>query len=76
MQYTFPDTVPLSDDTIGRDQLDTIMNELTRKYYGFILVMCPDCWAINARHWDDFVECINGDCAYMFRASEATDLFF
>lgn len=43
MQYTFPDTVPLSDDTIGRDQLDTIMNELTRKYYGFILVMCPDC---------------------------------
>lgn len=57
MQYTFPDTVPLSDDTDGRDQLDEIMNELTRKYYGFILVLCPECGTVHTRYSDDEVLC-------------------
>lgn len=33
MQYTFPDTLPIPSDTIARDNLDMLMNDITRKYF-------------------------------------------
>jgi len=33
MLIEFPNERPDTDDTIGRDNLDRIMNELTEKYY-------------------------------------------
>lgn len=74
--YTFPLVPPTSDDTIGRDKLDALMNSITRKYYWFILVMCPECSTVNCRADDRVRACDNKKCGTAFRSSDAPDLFF
>ena len=75
---TFPDIPPLPADTITRDQMNQTMNAITKKYYGFILVTCPECGTIIARARYDDAEhrCTNPSCTIEFRASDAPDLFF
>lgn len=74
MQLTIPDTPPSTDDTIARDHLNDLMNMLTRKYYWYILVICPNCDAIKMRSNDAICKC--SSCALSFRASDVPDLFF
>jgi len=76
MNYRFPKEVPEPWDTIGRDRLDDTMNTITRKYYGFILVMCPECGTVNCRRNDIEIACDNKKCGLSFKSSEAPDLFF
>lgn len=76
IRILFPGKRPASSDTATRDKLDEIMNTITRKYYGFILVTCPECWTITPRHDDEPKDCENQNCSMVFRASDAPDLFF
>ncbi len=78
MLIEFPDEMPDANDTVVRDQLDHIMNDITKKYYGFTLCLCPDCSNVLVFYDDKPIPC---PCCpesqdYPIDSNECPDLFF
>lgn len=77
-----PLTPPDYTDTVGRDDLDRIMNDLTRRYFGYFLVTCPECQSILKQYNDMPVDEYNEEaipcpvCKDTCPWSECPDLFF